>query len=851
MADNGNVIIRILADTSDFEKDLARAKKGLIALGAAASAFAVSAIKSGSAIELELTKASLAAGETLANIKAGTGVFKQFESAAVAATRNTMFSSNDAAAALTALAKAGLDADTAIATLPAVLNMAQAGELDLGNAAESLVNIMSSLGIGVDDAKVAIDQMAKAADATTADMSDIIDGMARIGSMGKQASGGTKELSAALAILRQNGIDAGAAGTSLRNIYTRLLGGNKQAADAFKELGVATRDSAGNLRPLADILDDLGARLNSLGAESRERYLTEIFDVFNATSARNLMDNVDALRALESELDKATGFAARQSEALGASFQGQLNALNKAYKDLGNTLFGKANPAMKDAVGNLTEFLDAFAQSDEIKNFGKAISDVVSSLSEMGQKVLPTVVSITNALASAVSFAARNITAIIAAFTAYEIKVIAATIATKGFWTTVRAGLISTGVGAAFVALGFIIQSIIDNFDLLSIRVQQAYFWVRKLFAGDETSRKIDKKLADLDKRLQDIRKSAKGANSEMAKIGKDSATDKAAYNYNELSKNLTKYQKKVQSLQKEIARAKKENLVTGYAEIKSLQQEAAEYQKIIDGILKTQQDVKVSVGGEISQDDDFAKKIKDRWRVINEENKIGSDAWKQSWIEANTSFAEQNTLVERNKRILEELRSSWNTLMIGLGDGVMEAAANMVAGQDILRSAMQGILDNMIDIMSNMGDVLIREGTIAQLMESLALTPPQMIAAGIAFKVLAGAMKGMIMRQQAGHYAQGGIVPGKSYAGDNVPAYVNSGELILNRAQQDNIAKQLTASPAINIQVINNAGADVSVQQGANINDVIVMIDQRIEQYVGSQQGARAIKAASQYRGY
>ena len=41
--------------------------------------------------------------------------------------------------------------------------------------------------------------------------------------------------------------------------------------------------------------------------------------------------------------------------------------------------------------------------------------------------------------------------------------------------------------------------------------------------------------------------------------------------------------------------------------------------------------------------------------------------------------------------------------------------------------------------------------------------------------------------------FASGGIVGGTSYSGDNVLARVNSGELILNMAQQDNVAKALS----------------------------------------------------------
>lgn len=53
-----------------------------------------------------------------------------------------------------------------------------------------------------------------------------------------------------------------------------------------------------------------------------------------------------------------------------------------------------------------------------------------------------------------------------------------------------------------------------------------------------------------------------------------------------------------------------------------------------------------------------------------------------------------------------------------------------------------------------------------------------------------------------SGSYASGGIVPGSSFSGDNLTANVNSGELILNRAQQGSIASQLQGAAQQTVMV-------------------------------------------------
>ena len=53
-----------------------------------------------------------------------------------------------------------------------------------------------------------------------------------------------------------------------------------------------------------------------------------------------------------------------------------------------------------------------------------------------------------------------------------------------------------------------------------------------------------------------------------------------------------------------------------------------------------------------------------------------------------------------------------------------------------------------------------------------------------------------------SGSYASGGIIPGSSFSGDNLTANVNSGELILNRAQQGSIASQLQGTAQQTVMV-------------------------------------------------
>jgi hypothetical protein len=61
-------------------------------------------------------------------------------------------------------------------------------------------------------------------------------------------------------------------------------------------------------------------------------------------------------------------------------------------------------------------------------------------------------------------------------------------------------------------------------------------------------------------------------------------------------------------------------------------------------------------------------------------------------------------------------------------------------------------------------------------------------------------------------HAESGNIVPGNNFSGDMVPSMLNSGELILNRAQQGNIASQLQNNQQRGSQLAHVSGEQIYI---------------------------------------
>lgn len=139
--------------------------------------------------------------------------------------------------------------------------------------------------------------------------------------------------------------------------------------------------------------------------------------------------------------------------------------------------------------------------------------------------------------------------------------------------------------------------------------------------------------------------------------------------------------------------------------------------------------------------------------------------------------------------------------LMQGVAQGLGDAFANLsnrfVDSLNLAESGFQGFAKNMISTITQLVSMMLAQSlsqAIAGATSSGAATGPAAVVTTPAF--IATAVSGVLAAFAAiPKFETGGIVGGSNYYGDKILARLNSGELILNRDQQQNLFNMLNPS--------------------------------------------------------
>ena len=151
--------------------------------------------------------------------------------AAVKAGADTQYSATEAATAITELSKAGLDATQILGGgLTGALNLAAAGQMAVGDAAETMATGLAQFHLDGSEASHVADLLAAGAGKAQGEVSDMALALDYAGIPAHQLGLSIEETAGTIALFAKNGLIGEKAGTSLRGMLSAIVSPSTVAA---------------------------------------------------------------------------------------------------------------------------------------------------------------------------------------------------------------------------------------------------------------------------------------------------------------------------------------------------------------------------------------------------------------------------------------------------------------------------------------------------------------------------------------------------------------------------------------------------------------------------------------------
>lgn len=349
-----------------FKSDMNNARNGLdrsLATSANLSLVGESATRSGKQIMRALSGPIEVAAdyqEAMSAVKAITGStgeeFNQLNDTARTLGETTTFSASEAAAGMKYLGMAGFEANQIIESMPGVLDLAKAGAVDLGRAADISSDILTGFGLEAADMARVGDVLANTFTSSNTTLEMLGDTMKYVGPLAKKAGWDIESMAAFTGILGNAGIKGSQAGTTLRAMLTRLSAPSKEAASALSMLGVEIENMDGGMRGPAEILKDFETAFSDMGDLEQMSILKTIFGEEPAAGMAEIFSQGEkGFTEFVNRNYEATGTVSKISDTMSDNAKGGMKEWQSAIESLNITIGTELLPAFTDIIRSGTQ----------------------------------------------------------------------------------------------------------------------------------------------------------------------------------------------------------------------------------------------------------------------------------------------------------------------------------------------------------------------------------------------------------------------------------------------------------------------------------------------------------------
>jgi TP901 family phage tail tape measure protein len=440
MATIGSLVVKIGADIAGLEAGLDTAAGKLKGFGKS-SAQLGGALTAG--VTLPLVGIGVMALKSAGEFESGMNVLQSITSAstkdmeamsaeALRLGAETSFSAGEAAAGMLELGKAGLVPRDIIASMPGVLSLAAAGNLDVATAAGIAANAVNTFGLEAGETTNVANMLAAAANASSADVTDLAQGFTMAGSVFAANHQSMSDLTTSMSLLSNAGIQGSDAGTSLKTMLMRLTAPTGEAADVLDQLGLNVYNADGSMRDFQSIVGDLSTATKGLTDVQRNAALSTLFGA-DAIRAANVLVGEGAQGF--ADMEAAVNKAGAAEEAAGARMKGFDGAMEGLKGSIDSLLIKIGTPFLGALTGitqALTEMVNGFM------NLPSGVQTAIVVLLGVAAAAGPVLVAI-GAMASGVGALMPVIAAVgavVGAISAPVLAVVAVVAALGAAWAT-------------------------------------------------------------------------------------------------------------------------------------------------------------------------------------------------------------------------------------------------------------------------------------------------------------------------------------------------------------------------------------------------------------------------------
>ena len=342
--------------------------------GASLSHGFIQAMKAGTEFAYQLTFVKALGGETAESVR-GIGT------AALELSKQGLFGPVELANGLRTLSQAGLSAAESMKALPVVLDLATVGEMNMKDAAITLVGVMTAFNLEKSELSKIGDTFAKAAAVSQTSVEQMTQAMKTASVVGEQYGASLGDTATALTVLARLNITGTAAGTSLRNMLKELYTPTEKAAKIMKDLGVSAQTAAGEMKPFPDVIFSMKKKLEEFNKASQVKILQGMFGERGAKEAIAMLSMTrEEWDKLNKTISESSGFMRDVSAELEGTVKG-------SFKQAINTLQASLIEAYNSTEGAAGQLAGKLKETFGSAEFKESLTAIVNGM-----------LSITNAL---------------------------------------------------------------------------------------------------------------------------------------------------------------------------------------------------------------------------------------------------------------------------------------------------------------------------------------------------------------------------------------------------------------------------------------------------------------------